>query len=151
MYYSTVLGKKDVYFSKYAGEEMLDLLGNTFDIMDDFEADVLEMEEGYECRPDLISETAYMDEMHVDTICKLNGYSNAFEINSDTFLALPTIEFVHKFSQLPSEKWKDDTKEPGRLNTKPKPASRTEKRKPNRAVIGESRFQIDKDSKIVIY
>lgn len=149
MYYSTVLGNKVAYYSEYHELEMLDFLGNTFNILDDFDADLLEMEEGYESRPDLVSDTAYMDEMHIDLICKLNGISNPHELNDDGVLALPTGEFLYSFAQAPSEKWKEE-RETQAIN-RPQPVTKSEKRKPNQAVIGDSRFTIDKNSKIVIY
>ena len=148
MYFSIVLDRKNDYYSEFLGETIVDLMSNTFTIPDDFQADVLAMEDGFEGRSDLVSDQAYMDEMHMDVICKLNGVSNPFEMNNDSMVVLPKYEHMYDFVQYPSDKWKED---PKKEKSVPRPLTKSEKRKPNQAVIGDPRFNIDPSSKIVVY
>ena len=150
MYYSLVLSKKDqAYKSEYLGEEIIDFLGNTFNIPNDFDAEVVDLESGYEGRSDLISDEAYMDEMYFDVICKLNGFSNPFEVNATSALAFPTGPDLYRFAQNPSDLWKESGDK--EKTVKPRAKARNEKRKPNEAVIGDKRFNINGASKIVVY
>ena len=102
--------------------------------------------------PDLISYDAYGDTMYGDVICKLNGISNPFELNSGTKLVVPTADCVDDFIAIPSIKDKDDNWGP---NT-PKDSTQTvktknSKRQANEAIVGDARFKIDKTNGVIIY
>ena len=78
----TSLMFKNNFSSEYLGEEMINLLDTTFVIPEYYNYNIFEVTEEYVARPDLISYDAYGDEMYTDVICKLNGISNPFELNT---------------------------------------------------------------------
>jgi hypothetical protein len=108
---------------------------------------VVEVSERYIARPDLISNDVYGDTIYTDLICKLNGISNPFELNKGMLLIIPSIDNIMDFMKTVSVEESDV------INTtnKPTPKQKKEKRKANEAVIGDSRFKIDKNRGIVIY
>lgn len=146
---SLVQSRKETFFSKYLEEEIVDLLGKTFQVPQEYSYEVINVDPGYECRYDLISKDIYQDDMYADIIMKLNGPSNPFEINEDMYIIVPTFESVNDFTVKPNKSWNLD--EDSLSKYKPKAKSKTEKRKPNEAVLGDKRFNIDVNSKIVVY
>lgn len=146
MIYSRTLGAKGIVRSEYLDEDIVDLLGTTFQIPDSYNFEVARIDEGYECRPDLMAYEIYNEEMYADDLIKLNGPSNPFEINEDMFMLVPTFDCLNDFMTIPDKRWA--TKQ---SRYTPKPKAKTEKRKPNQAVIGDKRFNIDPISKIIIY
>ena len=147
MIYSQTLGRKEIIYSEYLETEIVDLLGNTFNIPESYQCDVVPVEDGFECRPDLISDDIYGDEMYADILTKLNGPSNPFELSNTQHIILPSVDSVTNFIQNPNTDWST----PERDTTRPKAKARHEKRKPNEAVVGDKRFNIDPQSKIIIY
>ena len=141
-----IQGKQTIY-SEYLNEEIIDLLGKTFQVPKEYTYEVVRVDPGYEARYDLISKEVFNDEINADIIRKLNGPSNPFEINEDMYIMIPTFDYIGNFRTIPSKLWDSDDKN----GTKPKPKSKTSKRRPNDAVIGDKRFNIDSQSKIVIY
>lgn len=149
MIFSLVLSKKENVYSEYLGEEIVDLLGKTFEIPNEYNYEVIKVDPGYECRLDLISKDIYNDEIYTDVLMKLNGPSNPFEINEDMYIIVPTLESVTDFTVKPNKIWNIDENSSSKF--RPKPKAKNEKRKPNEAIIGDRRFNIDTNSKIVIY
>ena len=146
--YVTLLNKSTIN-SEYLGEEVLSLLDRTFEYVDDFSFNIFAVTEDYISRPDLISQDAYGDSMYADVICKINGVSNPFELNKGTMLILPSPEYITRFHVRPD----DDVlaAERDMQSYMPKPKAKTQKRKPNEAIIGSSRFKIDQSTGVVIY
>ncbi len=125
------------------------MLGSSFIIPHQYQCQVLPIDPGYEGRIDLIADTLYNDEMYADMLNHLNGPGNPFEVNAGQFIILPSLDAVQDFYQEPAKEW--DEKYIGAQNTRPKAKARNEKRKPNEAVLGDKRFNIDPLSKIIIY
>jgi hypothetical protein len=148
--YVTLLNKSTV-LSDYLGEEVYNLLDKTFELPNEYSFNVFRVTPEYVARPDLISYDAYGDSMYADVVCKLNGISNPFELNSGMILVLPAPEDITNFHVKPSAAMLDA--ENGTFDSiRPTAKTRTDKkRKPNEAIIGSSRFKIDQSSGVVIY
>ena len=146
MIYSRTLANKDTYHSDYLDEQVIDLLGASWEIPEEYTFSVIKSEPGFECRPDLISKVLYNDEIYYDDILKLNGPGNPFEFSDEQYIMAPSYDSMNSFVRVPSKLWSDQA-----IKYKPKPKARTEKRRPNQAVVGDRRFNIDSLSKIVVY
>lgn len=146
--YSTLNFKKDI-FSEYLGERILNLLDYSFSIPKSYVYNIFEVTKDYISRPDLISLDAYGDDMFADIICKINGISNPFELNEGMRLILPSPEYILEFAIKPSEKDSDDVWGPNMENKQIK--TKKDKRQANEHIVGDSRFRIDKKSKVIIY
>ena len=107
-------------------------------------------EEKYIARPDLISYDFYGDPMYADVICKLNGISNPFELNKGMLLALPALSDIQDFITKPTLNEQESGLKKDDL-VKPVPKSKTSKRKPNEAIIGDKRFKINAANRIIMY
>lgn len=143
------LSNKSTLLSEYLGEEVYNLLDRTFEYPQDFSFNIFSVTKDYIARPDLISKDAYGDPMYADVICKLNGVSNPFELNMGMILILPAPENITSFHVKPSrEEVAIETKTEDVI---PQAKSKTQKRKPNEAIIGSSRFKIDQSTGVVIY
>lgn len=142
----TVLEGKPIIDSEYLGEEFFDLSTQTFIIPKIFSYKVVEVSKDFVARPDLISQACYNNDIYGDIICKLNGISNPFELNEGMLLIIPEQTDLYKFKyrETPAEAANSDAKGP-------KPKQKKDKRKPNEAVVGDVRFKIDNNSKIIIY
>lgn len=149
MLYSQNMAKKQLYHSDYLDEDIVDFLGGTFAIPQHYSCNVVPIERGYGTRPDLIADELYGDELYADIISKLNGPGNPFEMNDDNYIILPGADHIDRFIYDPIKEWSETYNKRGAV--KPKPKNRSEKRKPNQAVIGDKRFNVDPLSKIVIY
>lgn len=154
MYFSKVLAQKSEFYSEYLGESIINLLDRSFDIPSNYPAHLYKVEEEYEGRPDLLSLDIYGDEMYADLICKLNGISNPYELAVGQYLLIPSLSAVDNFFISPAQAWMEpitpqDAEVAQRLI--PTLKKKTEKRKPNEAIVGDKRFNIDPISKIVIY
>lgn len=148
MLFSQNLNKKEIFHSEYLDEDIVDLLSGTFRIDSKYQSRTVHIDPGYESRWDLIAEKALGDDIYHDVLLKLNGHSNPFEVFEGQIILLPTEDEVNNFFQNPSKEWS----EAGLGNIfRPKPKAKNEKRKPNEAVVGDKRFNIDQLSKIVIY
>ena len=144
MLLSRTLNWKTTIHSKYLEEDIVDLLSKTFEIPADYDCELLQIDPGYECRADLVADIIYNDELYSDLILKLNGPSNPFELN-ENYIVVPTADHINNFMITPNPTWEAEK------TYSPKPKSRKEKRKPNESVVGDTRFNIDQASKIVIY
>lgn len=146
---STVINNKSTMFNEYLNDTIYNLLDKTFVIPETFEYNVLVVDGQYIMRPDLISLDAYGDTMYADVICKLNGV-NPFEVNQGMELILPSPEYITQFSVQPET---DDleVRNGGITAYTPVAKSATEKRRPNEAIIGDKRFNIDPVNGVVVY
>lgn len=143
-----VLSNKTEFESKHLKDRMYNYLDTTFEIPDEFSYSLIQVTADYVARPDLISFKAYNDDSYADVICKLNGISNPFEINEGDVLVLPIFSELSKFLVTPNiaELHLDEG-----ITERPTAKKKTEKRKANEAVIGDKRFSIDKNKRIIIY
>lgn len=149
MLYSRNLAQKETFHSEYLDEDIVDLLGGTFEIPESYACNVVPCDPGYEARMDLIADTIYGDDIYMDLLTKLNGPSNPFEVNDDIYLIFPGLGELDKFNRKPAEAWSEEKL--SRVAARPKAKTKNEKRKPNEAVIGDKRFNIDPVSKIIVY
>lgn len=149
MLYSTNFSKKETFHSSYLGEDMIDLLGGTFQIPDTYQGDVVPVEPGFESRMDLVALEVYGDDIYADLLSRLNGPSNSMVLNEGDYLILPSLNDLDKFFQIPSEDWSESKN--SAQSKRPKAKTKNTKRKPNEAVIGDKRFNVDAQSKIVVY
>lgn len=138
---------KEKIKSEYLNEELYNLLDNTFTIPSEYEYNVFKVTEQYIARPDLISYDAYGTNIYTDVICKLNGISNPFELNTGTLLILPTHEYISDFTHNVS----DSDKKFNSNKDKPINKQKSQKRKANETIIGDHRFKINSVDGIVIY
>lgn len=130
-------------------EQIVNLLDMTFQIPKDFKYNVIEVTDGFIGRMDLISKQVYGDTKYQDVLCKLNGISNPFELNEGTVLVLPDVSDIDEFYyyETPEERDPDSSN----ASNKPTAKAKKEKRKPNEAVVGEKRFHIDPNRKVIVY
>lgn len=148
----TSLENKNQIKSSHLGEDICNLLDRTFNIYNDFQFNIFEVTKEYIARPDLISYDAYGDAMYADVLCKLNGISNPFELNIGDKLIIPSpdsiMDFVSKVSQ--SSTNNEDVYSTNK-DFGPVLKSKSEKRKANEAITGDTRFKVDAASGIIIY
>lgn len=135
---------KKAVISNYLNEQIIDLGQRTFQIPKSFVGRWVISSNDYAARPDLISRMMYETDMYGDIIAKLNGYGNAFEFPEEEMIMIPETEEIRKFFFREKEKDEDDI-------TKPVAKRKSEPRKPNEAVVGDTRFKIDASNRIVIY
>lgn len=145
----SVLNLKTPIESEYLGEQVLNMLDYTFTIPNNYSYNIFEVTQEYIARPDLISYDAYGDTMYTDVICKLNGISNPFELNEGMKLIVPTPDDVGDFIIEPSIKDRDANWGPTGSSSKAK--SKNKKRQANEAIMGDTRFKIDKSRGVIIY
>ena len=149
MLQNPLLTYKSELKSNVLGQQVYNLLDQTFQIPNDFQYNVIEVTEGFIGRMDLISKQVYGDTKYQDVLCKLNGISNPFELNAGTVVVLPDISYIDDFYYYESPEERDP--ESNEAANKPDAKSKKEKRKPNEAVIGEKRFKIDPNRKVIVY
>ena len=149
MLQNPLLTYKSELKSNVLGQQVYNLLDQTFQIPNDFQYNVIEVTEGFIGRMDLISKQVYGDTKYQDVLCKLNGISNPFELNVGTVVVLPDISYIDDFYYYESPEERDP--ESNEAANKPIAKSKKEKRKPNEAVIGEKRFKIDPNRKVIVY
>lgn len=149
MLQNPLLTYKSELKSNVLDTQIINLLDKTFQMPDDFQYNVIEVTEGFIGRMDLISKQVYGDTKYQDVLCKLNGISNPFELNAGTVLVLPDVSYIDEFYYFEDPEERD----PGSSESMNKPVAKTkkEKRKPNEAVIGEKRFRIDPNRKVIVY
>lgn len=146
---SLLTGKPTIY-SKYLNEEIIHLGAITFTVPQNMDYEIFKVDKAHVARPDLISKVYYGSDSYGDLICKLNGISNPFEINEGDIIILPIAGMLDRF--LLVDTFNDiESARSGKSQSKPTPKTRNEKRKPNEAVIGDSRFKIDKEHRVIIY
>lgn len=144
----TVINNKNQIYSNWLQDNIIDLCDSTFQIPESYQYEILEVSERYVARPDILSKDIYGDTLYSDLLCKLNGISNPFELNKGMILVIPSPDCIMNFMKRITV---DDTIFDNDSSTKPIVKSKNEKRKANDAVIGDSRFKIDKSKGIVIY
>ena len=88
----------------------------------------------------------YGTEIYGDFLCKVNGISNPFEINEDDVLIIPNLNNMGDF--MVDDKFDDSLSD---SSDRPKPKAKNEKRKANEAIVGDTRFKIDKENHVIIY
>lgn len=145
----SVLNLKTEMQSDYLGETVYNMLDYTFTIPYNYSYNIFEVTKEYIARPDLISLDAYGDTMYTDIICKLNGVSNPFELNEGMKLIIPTPEDITNFIVEPSIKDRDENWCSSGQGVRSK--TKNSKRQANEAIIGDTRFKIDKKNGIIIY
>lgn len=154
MYFSRILSQKSEMYSPYLNESIVNLLDKTFSIPANFSTHLYRVEEEYVARPDLLSLDIFGDERYAELICKINGISNPYELAEGMYLIIPGFDSIENFYLLPADEWKESevkmTEEAKQILI-PALKKRTDKRKPNEAITGDKRFNIDPISKIVIY
>lgn len=150
MIFHTVLKNKKEIFSDWLQDTVINLGDSSFNIPESYEYEILEVTERYVARPDILSIDIYGDAIYSDLLCKLNGISNPFELNSGTLMIIPSPDCIMNFMKDPGVE-ECDTNDDYNTITKPISKQKNEKRKANDAVIGDSRFKIDKTRGIVIY
>ena len=144
----SILDLKTPIHSDYLNELVYNMLDYTFQIPQNYSYNIFEVTSDYIARPDLISYNAYGDSSYADVICKLNGISNPFELNAGMKIILPTPDDIQNFIIEPSIKDKDENWGP---NVVSKSKTKTSKRQANEAIVGDTRFKIDKANRIIIY
>lgn len=146
----SVLNLKTEITSEYLGEAIYNMLDYTFTIPNDYSYNIFDVTKDYIARPDLISYDAYGDAMYADVICKLNGVSNPFELNEGMKIIVPTPDDISRFIIEPSIKDKDSNWGPsGGVSDSTK--TKKSKRQANEAIMGDTRFKIDKANGVIIY
>ena len=149
----TVLNNKKKIYSDWLQENIINLNDPTFQIPEKYEYEILEVTERYIARPDILSIDIYGDSLYSDLLCKLNGISNPFELNKGMIIVIPSPDCIMNFMKTPTTNECDESisTSTSDKDTKPIAKSKNSKRKANEAVIGDSRFKIDKTRGIVIY
>ena len=149
MIFHTVLNNKKQIYSDWLSDTIINLGDSTFQIPESYQYEMLEVSEKYVARPDLLSKDIYGDTLYSDLICKLNGVSNPFELNKGMVLIIPAPDTILSFMKTPTIEECDSNA--ADYSTKPISKAKTQKRKANEAVIGDTRFKIDRERGIVIY
>ena len=146
MLHNIVLDYKPSVRSAYLDEEIMNLGELTFVIPDYYEYQIIEVSERSQGRPDLLSYDLYGDTMYGGLLCKLNNIPNPFEMNAGDRIVAPTATYLDRFIVMPTS----NEDEPATTDT-PKPKRKNEKRKPNEAIVGDKRFKVDTERRLVIY
>lgn len=149
MLYSVTLANKESFLSKRTNEEMIDLLGDTFEVPKQYMGDIVKVDPGYDARLDLIADVVYGDDMYADLLMHLNGPSDPLSISENDYLIFPMMGSLDEFNRQPKAIWSEKTRSMRALM--PKVKTKTTKRKPNEAILGDKRFNIDPQSKVIIY
>ena len=143
---SISLNNKNVTSNSVTGENIKNLSDLTFVIPQVFNFSVVEVLPDWEARPDLVAISKYGDDMFTELICRVNGISNPFELNAGDRLVCPDLSEIYKFFI------KDNIDYEGRANASNNVKQTYDKdRKPSDVTVGDSRYKVDKDRKIVIY
>lgn len=145
----SILEQKQEFHSQHLEEPLYNMLDYTFVIPENYSYNIFEVTNDYIARPDLISYDAYGDSSFADVICKLNGISNPFELNTGMKLIIPTIDSITDFLITPSVKDLDENWGP--RNNQSTTKTKNSKRQANEAITGDSRFKIDKVNGVIIY
>jgi hypothetical protein len=144
-----VLSDKSVIFSEYLNESIYCLSDPTFIIPNNYSYELLYVTDKYIARPDLLSQDVYGDNGYADLLCKLNGISNPFELNEGMVLIIPSPDCIPDFRYTPDVTEFD--RNVSEYEIKPIAKQKTMQRKPNEAVINDTRFRIDAVNGVVVY
>ena len=145
----TVLNNKKNIHSDWLGETIINLNDPSFQIPKEYAYEIMEVTEKYVARPDILSADVYGDTLYSDLLCKLNGISNPFELNVGMILVIPSPDCIMDFMKTPSIEESDANI--NNIVNKPVAKQKNQKRKANEAIIGDTRFNIDKSRGIVVY
>ena len=146
MLINSLLQNKPTIHSDVAGEDIIHLGAITMSMPKWVPYTIYTVSKSHVARPDIISRIVYGTDIYGDFICKVNGISNPFEINEGDLLVIPKIDSIKQF--LTVDTFNDSTEV---QENKPKVKSKNEKRKANEAIIGDTRFKVDKDNRVIIY
>jgi len=146
---NSILQNKPEIFSEHLGERIIHLGAMTYKLPGNIDYEVFQVDKAHVARPDLIADIFYGDAQYGDLICKINNIPNPFELNEGMFIIVPTVASLDKFYV--QDIFNDSTSEENGKTKRPRPKTRTEKRKPNEAVVGDTRFKIDKANRVIIY
>lgn len=149
MIFHTVLNNKQKIHSDWLDDDIINLNDPTFVIPKSYQYEIIELSEKYIARPDLLSLDVYGDMLYSDLLCKLNGVSNPFELNKGMLMVIPSPDVISEFMKIPTTQELDSSFDNDA--TKPLLKTKKDKRKANEAVVGDTRFKIDKTRGIVIY
>lgn len=105
----------------------------------------------YIARPDLISQAVYGTDEFADVICKINGVSNPFELNTGMILIIPTFQNILSFYKRSNKSATIDDSKFISLTSKNNQKAKNASRNPNEQIIGDNLFVIDKQNKVVLY
>ena len=140
---------------KHNGITYQDLLASTFNKESYYNPTILVVNKYYVARPDLISLAVYGDDKYADVICKINGISNPFELNEDTVLMIPDVEFLddclNKIRISSDIINNAENEHIQKVNKNSRQKLKNDLRSPNEQVIGDSNYTIDKSLGIVFY
>lgn len=152
MLFHNILSSKPEITSDVLNERIINLCSQTFIMPVGVEFELFLTTDDYVARPDLVSQYLYNTTKYTDVICKLNGISNPFELNSDMLLVCPLGEYVADF-YLPAER--DDVDDSTLVDTdsnKPIQKQVNDKsRSANDSIIGDRRFDINKENNTIVY
>ena len=146
----TVLNNKEKIYSEWLQDTIISLGDQSFQIPQEYSYEIIEITEKYVARPDILCKDIYGDTIYTDLICKLNGISNPFELNTGMVLIIPSPSEIINFMYKPNINDLDTNVE-GNVVTLPTAKTKKEKRKANDSVVGDTRFKIDKTRGVVIY
>lgn len=146
---NSILAGKPTIFSQTLNEEIIHLGAMTYTVPAAMQYEIFQVDKAHIARPDLISKAYYGTDQYGDLICKLNGISNPFEINEGDIIVLPSSGMLGQF--FIQDIFNDVTDTDQTDDSKPQPKTRNEKRKANEAVIGDTRFKVDKEHRVIIY
>ena len=106
----------------------------------------------YIARPDLISLAVYGTDEYADILCKINGISNPFELNTGMILLIPNLSnltFLYKTKSASAVFESNDV--PISSTKKNFQKTKNERRRPSEQTIGSKNFVVDLSNKMIIY
>ena len=113
---------------------------------------LLEVPPEYVARPDLISLAIYGSDDYADIICKVNGISNPFELNTGMMLLIPNFSSINTiFTRSAASEIVSTGNTTIGKKEKTNQKAKNSDRSPAEQVVGDSTFIIDKENKIVFY
>lgn len=156
--YSILKGKSTIElprdYSSGTTTKCKDLLSKVIDteniVIND--CNVVTVTKEYVARPDLVSLAVYGNDMYADIICKINGISNPFELNTGMILVIPDFASIIQLCKLAkaSETLANSSKYISK-SVKTNQKTKQDKRSPAEQIIGENTFVIDRTNKLVYY
>lgn len=116
------------------------------------DCNVVTVTKEYVARPDLVSLAVYGNDMYADIICKINGISNPFELNTGMILVIPDFASIIQICKLAkASETLANSSEYISKSVKTNQKTKQDKRSPGEQIIGENTFVIDRTNKLVYY
>lgn len=116
------------------------------------DCNVVTVTKAYVARPDLVSLAVYGNDMYADIICKINGISNPFELNTGMILVIPDFASIIQICKLAkASETLANSSEYISKSVKTNQKTKQDKRSPGEQIIGENTFVIDRTNKLVYY